>query len=65
MDAVPTDSDRRAFSLHFDTENYASVSCKQCLDYRLRQCEGHDYHGYECFTCIVSHAKAVHRLAAH
>jgi hypothetical protein len=65
MVELSADMSERMFRVHFDSSDYKTVSCKECLDYRLGQCEGKNYRGAECFACIEKHAKASHSVTKH
>jgi hypothetical protein len=53
----------KMFKLHFADSDYETVTCRDCIDYQLRQCDGKGYVGYECVQCIREHATIAHEGA--
>jgi hypothetical protein len=59
------DLTKRIFQLHFSTDDHTSVTCRDCLDYKLRQCPGRDYSGIECLKCMGTHLIESHGMVLH
>lgn len=51
----------KMIKLHFVDENHTRITCRDCIDYQLRQCDGKGYTGDECIKCIQAHADLMHK----
>jgi hypothetical protein len=55
---------RRMLIVHFGTDSITDMSCHGCLDYKMSQCEGNNYSGLECYTCIIKHIGRDHKISS-
>ena len=56
---------RKMFVLHFSSEDCAAVTCRDCIDYKIRQCQGRGYAGQECLACMERHLADSHGMVLH
>ena len=48
--------------MHFVNEDDETITCKDCIDYKTRQCFGRNYKAKECIDCITKHVQVAHRF---
>lgn len=53
------------FTLHFSTDDYTAVSCRDCVDYKTKQCAGRGFSGIKCLHCMAVHLVESHGVVLH